>query len=364
MQSFELDNNRLIKNLLQLLGANEEALAREIGATKEELHSWKRGTEIPAKFKRKMQHLTRIGEFGKSFMSLMEKMGQDIENGEFPGQYEPDVLSEGEAALAQAINHTLDLELADEPFTLWEVHNHFTVAALYPLFDHHIFSAYVSRPSQDTIALFPDFLIAFIEHSNILADWVCDKNGIDSLDELPCEIAHPVISIIIQLTCSYLVESGFDSDYDGSDWCEHLQQNAEHEIYHLIEMIKMIDGQIDVNYYCLLDPVDDILFEADIAHQDDSFIAPSQHKIQKHLSFETKEILKGQREIMEGLNLSAILHEFDNKDKSTLAALVNATRELDRLKKEFRESGSTTFKVNEKILRACTAMIRSHGFES
>ncbi|RYY74589.1 MAG: hypothetical protein EOO52_13575 [Gammaproteobacteria bacterium] len=375
MNSFELENNRLIKTLLQLLETDEDVLAKEIGVAKEELLKWKRGQEIPPSWKKKIQRLTHIAEQGKNFMSLIEKMREGIENGDSFEEDESEVFTEDEAHLAQAISRDLQGEIGE--FGIWNAHNHFTVSALISCFDTHIFSAYFEKHDDGRYQIFPHFLETFIDISNTYDAWVCKQKQIASLGELPCEVAHLLITTIVNLTCRELIAEGFDSDYsdDGDGCADSFRTSARNSIEELFELEKILFNDIDVNYYEMLVSYEELQYsefggdpgDGQNLNQLFPYSVDVQPNIDKHLSLEAREILKVNRLTLDSSQyLISMVHklmEHPNNDNEILIALSNATRELLRIKDQLErgDAGKQT-KVNEKVLKAGTSLLAEHGY--
>lgn len=368
MNSFELENNRIIKKLLQLLGSNEAALANEIGATKEDILSWKRGEEIPLVYKKKMHRLTLIAEHGKSFMMLLEKMRTDFDEDSIDENDELEILTECEANLAQSINLELSTHHGLDEFQIWKTHNHFTIGCMNSNFESNVFSAYVSHLQNNEIKIFTEFLDTFIDISNMYCGWMCERKNINSLSEVQCELAHLIIEIIVCLTCRQLLVEGYDSDYESYDEIERYSEITEHAIDRLIETEKFLYGEIDTNYYEFLIPFDDLqekfISYIDVFEEVERTESYYSGKFDKHLSVDTRELLKVNREILLGLSeICELLPEMlDNNSTNIIVPLINATQELARLKSEIhRAELSGTLKVNEKILKSCTSILKSKG---
>lgn len=367
--SFELENNRLIKQLIQLLRVGEDALAKEIGVPKEELTSWKRGAEIPAHHKRKMQRLLQLAEQAKSFMSVIEKMRDGLEDGTLFDEPEGDILTEGEALLEQAINQLSVDDL--EEFELWHSHKHYALNVIKTCFDHHVFSAYAAQQA-DSYIIYPEFLENFIMISNVYHDWVCDQKNIVSLGDMECETAHLIIDIIVNLTCSELIDNGYDSDYDDAvEIASFFRDTAKECIEILLWTIKDFGEDIDVNYYQMLLLSDELqelqmLDALDEEDFDDGDIDPSQ-KISKHFSLETKEILKSNSEMIEtSHHVLSMAHNIISDQSLFLPALVNATQELLRIDRELKAAvnneSQTKIAVNARVLDSCVAVLTAKGY--
>jgi len=365
MTTFELENTRLIKNICQQLGITEDLLAKEIGAAKEQITSWKRGAEIPPTYKRRLSRLGLIAEHGKQFMSLLEKVGQGIDVGSIFEFGESEVMTEGESDFAQSINEYVDKSPLD--FGMWQDHNHFTISLLHTCLSHNVFNAYVDHQPGKGVRLFPEFFDTFIFITNHYYDWICIHLGVDSLAEIECEVAHLIIEVVVYITCREIIEHGYSSDYDDAlSVAESFEQEGENKVEELIALVKHIEGSININYYELLNPYDLLSFDDETVAtdlRDDEY--DSSLRIERHFSLEGKQTLKLLRHL---IYTTAESHSFAEEKaelfQNIFVGLINATQELVRLDEALQSSDTHgKIKVNKSVLSKCKRLLKGRGLD-